>query len=265
MELGKKLRAARQEAGLSQRELCGDQITRNMLSQIENGAARPSMDTLQYLAGRLGKSVSFFLEDGAIDPEQRRMEQARAAFGAEKFEQVLEQLADRPINLATDWEAELLVAMACLGAAEQAVEQGRLPYAQQLLDRAGAVNTPYFGAALERQRLVLLARIRKGVTLPSDDSALLVRAENALEGQRFDRAACYLDAAENRDGAQWNLLRGRTYLAQQAYGPARDCFLQAESRYPKDCAAGLEVCCRELGDYQGAYLYACKLRELGGK
>jgi transcriptional regulator with XRE-family HTH domain len=127
MELGKKLRAARQEAALSQRELCGDQITRNMLSQIENGAARPSMDTLQYLAGRLGKSVSFFLEDGATDPEQRRMEQARAAFGAEKFEQVLEQLADRPINPATDWEAELLVAMACLGAAEQAVEQGRLP------------------------------------------------------------------------------------------------------------------------------------------
>ena len=83
MELGKKLRAARQEAALSQRERCGDQITRNMLSQIENGAARPSMDTLQYLAGRLGKSVSFFLEDGAIDPEQCRMEQARAAFGAE--------------------------------------------------------------------------------------------------------------------------------------------------------------------------------------
>ena len=60
MELGKKLRQARIEAGLSQKQLCGEEITRNMLSLIENGSAKPSMKTLQYLAGRLGKSVSFF-------------------------------------------------------------------------------------------------------------------------------------------------------------------------------------------------------------
>ena len=34
MELGEKLLQARQEAGLSQRQLCGDVITRNMLSLI---------------------------------------------------------------------------------------------------------------------------------------------------------------------------------------------------------------------------------------
>ena len=61
MELGQRIRAARLEAGLSQRQLCGEVITRNMLSQIENGSARPSMDTLQYLAAQLGKPVSFFL------------------------------------------------------------------------------------------------------------------------------------------------------------------------------------------------------------
>ena len=53
MELGEKLLRARQEAGLSQRQLCGDVITRNMLSRIEHGTARPSMDTLQYLVGRV--------------------------------------------------------------------------------------------------------------------------------------------------------------------------------------------------------------------
>ena len=47
MTLGEKIRQARLDAHLSQRELCGDVITRNMLSQIENGSARPSMDTLQ--------------------------------------------------------------------------------------------------------------------------------------------------------------------------------------------------------------------------
>ena len=35
MTLGEKIRQARLEAGLSQRQLCGGEVTRNMLSQIE--------------------------------------------------------------------------------------------------------------------------------------------------------------------------------------------------------------------------------------
>ena len=66
MELGKRIRQARLEAGLSQRQLCGEQITRNMLSQIENGSARPSMDTLRYLAAQLGKPIGYFLEEQAV-------------------------------------------------------------------------------------------------------------------------------------------------------------------------------------------------------
>ena len=78
MELGKRLKAARLEAGLSQRQLCGEVITRNMLSQIENGAARPSMDTLLYLADRLGKPVAYFLdEDPVVTPNRGIMERAR--------------------------------------------------------------------------------------------------------------------------------------------------------------------------------------------
>lgn len=41
MSLGERLRQARLEAGLSQRQLCGERITRNMLSQLESGAASP--------------------------------------------------------------------------------------------------------------------------------------------------------------------------------------------------------------------------------
>ena len=59
MELGEKLRLARQEAGLSQRQLCGDVITRNMLSQIENGSAKPSMETLRYSASADRSSAAF--------------------------------------------------------------------------------------------------------------------------------------------------------------------------------------------------------------
>ena len=74
MELGKRLKEVRLALGLSQRELCGDEITRNMLSQIENGSAKPSMDTLKYLAARLGKPVSYFLEEETVtSPNQTVM------------------------------------------------------------------------------------------------------------------------------------------------------------------------------------------------
>ena len=80
MELGERLRQARLEAGLSQRQLCGETITRNMLSQIENGSARPSMDTLRMLAVRLDKPISYFLEEQAVtSPNQALMAQARQA------------------------------------------------------------------------------------------------------------------------------------------------------------------------------------------
>lgn len=51
MTMGERLRRAREEAGLSQRQVCGDQITRNQLSQLEHDRVGPSVETLRYLAG----------------------------------------------------------------------------------------------------------------------------------------------------------------------------------------------------------------------
>lgn len=52
--LGQKIKNARLEMGLTQKELCGGDITRNMLSRIETGDAYPSLETLCCLASRLG-------------------------------------------------------------------------------------------------------------------------------------------------------------------------------------------------------------------
>ena len=95
MELGKRLKEVRLALGLSQRELCGDEITRNMLSQIENGSAKPSMDTLKYLAARLGKPVSYFLEEETVtSPNQDVMHRAREAYRMGDWRLVLAMLED---------------------------------------------------------------------------------------------------------------------------------------------------------------------------
>ena len=102
MELGQKLKQARMEANLSQRQLCGDTITRNMLSQIENGSAKPSMDTLRFLAAKLGKPVSYFLEELSASPNQNVMNTARDAFDAGVFSQVLAALSDYDVVVTDD-------------------------------------------------------------------------------------------------------------------------------------------------------------------
>ncbi|WP_066506753.1 helix-turn-helix domain-containing protein [Abyssisolibacter fermentans] len=60
--IGKKVREARLNKKMTQSEVAGDFITRNMLSKIENDAAMPSIKTIEYLASVLDKNVSYFLD-----------------------------------------------------------------------------------------------------------------------------------------------------------------------------------------------------------
>lgn len=263
MELGQRLRQARLEAGMSQRQLCGDTITRNMLSLIENGSARPSMDTLRYLAARLGKPMGYFLEEQAVtSPNQAIMAQARVADPAE----VLELLKDyRSPDEVFDRERYLLEALACMTLAERAIQGGKPGLAASLLRQASHAgeHTPYYTPELEQRRILLLARTgtEKSAVLasllPDNLDELLLRAEGALETGDHDRAATFLEAAQRQD-TRWHYLRAEIYFAREQYAQAAAHYEQAAEN-PK-IYARLEACYRELKDFEKAYYYACKQR-----
>ena len=264
MDLGQKLKQERIEQGLSQRQLCGDVITRNMLSLIENGTASPSMDTLRYLSGRLGKPMSYFMdEDTVTSPNQPVMEQARLAFDRKDYGMVLQEL-ERYIcpDPIFDWEEALLRVLSLLTLAEQAISRGKGPYALELLQRAAAAGkqTPYYTGELERRYLLLQAQLVP-TQLPVDDRELLLRAEAAINQQNPEDAARYLDAAQVRSSSHWNYLRGQSFLLAGDYSKAQVCLEAAWDHDPKACAVFLEKCCREQEDYKGAYRYACFLRD----
>ena len=260
MELGVRLKEARLAAGLSQRQLCGEEITRNMLSQIENGSARPSMDTLRYLAERLGKSVSFFLEEDAVSsPNQASITAARAAFRAHQWEQVTQALADyREPDELFDEEAGLLRFSALLELAQTAVEAGEKSKALGLLEQAKAVQSLYRGAELERRRQLLTARaVDDPDLLPSLDEELLLRASLVRDPEQ---AEALLGAVQDRGAARWQILRGRQFLDRGDYFTAAQHLHLAEQEHPEETAPLLEICYRELEDYKMAYFYACKQR-----
>ena len=262
MELGEKLRAARLEAGLSQRQLCGEEITRNMLSQIEHGTAKPSMKTLQYLAARLGKGVSYFLDEEVVQsPNQQVMTDARRYFDAGQYSEAAEALAAyQPPDPVYDREKQLLHALVCLAQAERAIEEKRHIYARELLNRADLSNC-YCAEDLQRRRLLLWGKTGTDAVshlLPGLDEELRLRAEEAFAEKKLLRAAQLLDAAEDQTGPEWNLLRGQILMAQSRYQEAAVCLHRAEMEYPREVWFRLEHCYRELEDYKRAYEYACK-------
>ena len=62
--LGSRLRALRNERGLSQRELANQAgISANAVSLIERDENSPSVSTLQYLAGALNVKMSYFFDE----------------------------------------------------------------------------------------------------------------------------------------------------------------------------------------------------------
>lgn len=61
--LGERIRKLRKQRKLTLEALAGEQLTKGMLSLIENNKANPSMESLSYIAERLGVETSELLEE----------------------------------------------------------------------------------------------------------------------------------------------------------------------------------------------------------
>lgn len=257
MELGEKLKQARLDAGLSQRQLCGDAITRNMLSLIENGTAKPSMDTLRYLAQRLGKPVSWFL--GEVPARPSGLSQGWAALLAGDPRQAMAYLPQ-----PSEGEAVFLLTLAQLALAEEALAQCRLPYARELLEQAkpGCDTTPVLRPELQRKRLLLLYQVSPEHACDlcgqlDDDGELLLRAASALQSGDPARCAALLDSASHQTAEHWLSLRADACFAMGQYIEAVEYYQRIEDRSLRQ----LEQCYEKLGDYKMAYHYACRQRK----
>lgn len=267
MELGEKLRQARLDAGLSQRQLCGQEITRNMLSQIEHGTCNPSVSTLCYLAGQLGLPVSYFLEeDTAASSNGGCMRDGWQAYEAGDASGALRSLERyREPDPVFDREYALLRMLSLLRLAEKNIDNGRTAIAGKLLGQAQTLEEKlYWLPELKQRRLLLLGRL--GERVPEDalvclDEALLLHGASALEEGRYQKAAAYLDACQQQEGKRWLFLRAKVYFAQAEYGAAAKILVEAEKTDPDAAIPMLEQCYSALGDYQKAYYYACKGRK----
>src|SRR5258708_38490899 len=77
LRLGERVRQLRIAAGLTQSELAGERFSKEYVSQIERGKTRPTRETIEWLAVRLGVDPGF-LANGVATDERGRLEGALA-------------------------------------------------------------------------------------------------------------------------------------------------------------------------------------------
>ncbi len=94
-DLGNKIKAIRNELGMTQKQLSDGIVTRNMLSRIENGEALPSLSTLSALATRLSVPIGYLIDDhddGTKLRNERLLSMIKKEFNSGNYELCLQYL-----------------------------------------------------------------------------------------------------------------------------------------------------------------------------
>lgn len=122
--IGEKIREIRLKKGLTQRELAGDKITRNMLSLIESGNASPSIPTLQYISERLRTPIAYFFSetdrDVAIFQKMSVIDELKDNFKKNNYTECKSICASLPEQVIDDEIAYILTCSHIVCAKEKA-------------------------------------------------------------------------------------------------------------------------------------------------
>ena len=290
MNIGERIRELRISKLMTQADLAGDRITRNMLSCIENGSANPSLSTIVYIAGRLNLPAGFLLAEQGDEMAYRKMSNLS---NIKKAYTTGDVQSCRSLCLSgcpePDDEISLLLANCDMGIAIEEFWCGRLRSSCRFFDEAlsYAEKTIYSTDAIEAEvRVYFRYMERISHTLYSD----LLDEEKTLSLKSNTVLARYLDALCALDNGDLSLadhlieqladsaensffkahLQTKLLIASKNYKQAQKALLQLlqDDNTPLNkiqlymVLEDLETCCRESDDYKSAYRYASEKVEL---
>ena len=282
MNIGEKIKKMRTAKLMTQSELAGNAITRNMLSQIENGVAQPSLDTVRYLAKRLNVSPGFLLAEGSDEREYLKYQEIvniKKAYMSEDFRICRDMCLHA--DVASDDEICLILSECNLEIGIEEFNAGNLHASIRYFDEAmeSCAETIYHteiivaraGLYLRYIRLISAAlssnfadedQINVYPALIDDCHRYLLWMSEIEKGDSsetvytVDRFFADSDTPYALHAEARQRMRRRDYAG--AYACLRDILIK-ESVVAEPMLyfvfSDLDVCCRELGDFQGAYEY----------
>lgn len=175
MTFGEKVKIARKNADMTQAELAGDFITRNMLSKIEHDVVMPSLQTLMYLARRLHVSPAWLLSDEVEHTGEFDFytSEVKTLFAEGQIDKCLEMCA-RITDDSSD-EIDLIRSICHLRRGERRFSEGWLDAAKKDFEDVlrFSARTAYASADIIRKGRIMLEEISKienrEISLIADD------------------------------------------------------------------------------------------------
>ena len=286
MTLGEKIKAARLERHMTQKDVVGDYITRNMLSKIENGSATPSVKTLEYLANALGLPAGYFMSESQGDEvTPGDVTTARNYFREGEYEGCIHLLEQLDLDGGYRDEALLLLARSKIVMSKRAMTDGRYEEAIRLAKEAIDHNADsiYESTAFKTEALLLVARCT--MEMGGNFAAALDAYQTSYQDQglgefyRLTMAEYYIDQGDLEKAKKemdsivrlsdatkpaYLMLQGRMGIKDNQYAEAAKQLERAEQLartsgsnfFMSGLYSMLEQCYREMEDFKKAYHYA---------
>ena len=287
MNIGEKIKDLRQSKMMTQQQLAGDMITRNMLSRIENGAALPSVPTVVYLADRLNIPAGYLLaddKDAFLYQKISIISDIKKAYSDREF-LIARSLCSKLSEIdESDDEINYIISECDFGIATDAILSGNLHNARRYLDESleYAKKTVYRTSEVESMCRICFRYIGKiSPTLNSDiiddvSTSIVVcndifcnyiLALEGVENGAFDSGRIAQDTCTEFFQKHIEIKRCmKSRNNSEALKRLDELFVSVDKIPPTvlyDIYCDFEECFKNLDDYHGAYDHSNnKMRQL---
>ena len=267
--IGEKIKKQRESKGMTQKVVCGDYMTRNMLSLIESGAAQPSLDTLVYLSEKLDIPLSHILADDEslfFYEKSQMIPVLQKRFVDGDYPECMAMI-DKIVG--TDSELDYIYAFSAFEYGKQMLKNGSFGTAQS-----------YLGVALEKARSTVYNTDEIEVVVPlylaiagnlhspllEFDSKAYLDAYDSAYDREFFKYVTMDTEFEFKDPVLAKHIEAKKLIKRYNYLDAIDILLRlTESNggsYNAYVTFGiytdLENAYKQIGDFENAYRYASK-------
>ena len=272
MTIGEKIRRRRKELGLTQREVAGETVTRNLICRIEAGECLPSLDSLRLIADALSVPVAYLLSDGddlGAFLANAKLPTLRKYLVARRYADCISTVKGIPDDGIRD-EVALIAARASLGLAERAIWDGNLKNIPVYVEDALAyADRTVLDTAYIRARCELCRTVAKNPQSPRWEIRSDEYKKWAQEAVSYD-VFLYLTESDALPAERRVYLRhreARGLIAQKKFKDALPILLSIEEQKGSGelgpyflfrVYSDTEICYRELGDFENAYRYSTK-------
>ncbi len=287
MTIGEKIKTLRTKACLTQKEVCGDFMTRNMLSRIESGSALPSLATLCYLADKFEVDPGYLIsreENTDAFVKLQIIGKVRKLYESQEYKECLALIEGHPCK---DVELSLYYASCALLAGKDRYAEGDFEGSLDLFQKGAERLSGFpicrtlseiFDCLIQKCKGAAEQRPFESISLPENSFTKYLHERliydfllKLIKTDRYEIAAQVFDQLKISNPLLRKHINARLSMASSNHARARTLLSEIVSSFDGQSGdlpfkyliySDLEISCKAIGDYEGAYTSAIEKNNL---